>query len=46
MIVVIIIDGFTKTTAPGSLWDPAKTSLDIWDARHLGLAFGLFMAGV
>ncbi|KAJ8455245.1 hypothetical protein ONZ45_g18997 [Pleurotus djamor] len=45
LIVVIFIDGFSKSVAPGSLWSPAETSLDIQSPEKLGLAFGLFMAG-
>ncbi|KAI0036699.1 transmembrane amino acid transporter protein-domain-containing protein [Vararia minispora EC-137] len=45
LVLVIFIDGLSKTEAPGSLIDPAKTSLlpDSW--KELGMAFGLFMAG-
>lgn len=43
---VIFIDGFSKKEAPGSLWDPANTSLEIHSLGELGVAFGLFMAGV
>ena len=43
---VIFIDGFSKKDAPGSLWSPANTSLGIHSLGELGVAFGLFMAGV
>ncbi len=46
MIAVILIDGATKKDQPGSLWSPAETSLGIESWRHLGIAYGLFMAGV
>ncbi|EAU92886.2 amino acid transporter [Coprinopsis cinerea okayama7 len=45
LVFVIFIDGFTKTDAPGSLWDPAPTRIGIQSYNKLGLAFGLFMAG-
>ncbi|KAG7450339.1 uncharacterized protein BT62DRAFT_506326 [Guyanagaster necrorhizus] len=45
MIAVIFIDGATKREQPGSLWSPAETSLGIESWRHLGIAYGLFMAG-
>ncbi|CAE6473471.1 unnamed protein product [Rhizoctonia solani] len=44
IIVVIFIDGFSKTQAPGSLWEAAPTDLaPNW--ASLPVAFGLFMAG-
>lgn len=46
MVVVIFIDGFSKKDAPGSLWSPAQTNLGIMGVGELGMAFGLFMAGV
>ncbi|KAI0374250.1 hypothetical protein BV20DRAFT_1110835 [Pilatotrama ljubarskyi] len=46
IIGIILIDGFTKFDSPGSLWDPADTSLGVDNAKELGIAFGLFMAGV
>jgi hypothetical protein len=46
LVIVIIIDGLSKKEAPGSLWDPAPTSLNAASANKLGIAFGLFMAGV
>ena len=46
IIGIIVFDGFTKVDSPGSLWSPAATSLGIDNYRELGIAFGLFMAGV
>ena len=46
IIGIIIFDGLTKVDSPGSLWSPAATSLGIDNYRELGIAFGLFMAGV
>ncbi len=46
LVVVIFVDGFSKFDAPGSLWSPAETSFGISNLHGLGLAFGLFMAGV
>lgn len=43
---VLIIDGLAKKDAPGSLWSPAETSFTIAGFGQLGIAFGLFMAGV
>ncbi|KAJ6476368.1 transmembrane amino acid transporter protein-domain-containing protein [Mycena sanguinolenta] len=45
VVIVILVDGVSKTDAPGSLWNPAETSLGIDNWNHLGVAFGLFMAG-
>ncbi len=46
LIGVIFVDGFSKYDAPGSLWSPARTSFSFCNLGELGLAFGLFMAGV
>lgn len=46
LIGVVFVDGFSKFDAPGSLWSPAETSLGYCNLGELGLAFGLFMAGV
>ncbi|KAJ7677023.1 transmembrane amino acid transporter protein-domain-containing protein [Mycena polygramma] len=45
LVIVILFDGVYKNEPPGSLWSPAKTSLGIDNYNHLGIAFGLFMAG-
>ncbi|KAF7319829.1 Aa-trans domain-containing protein [Mycena kentingensis (nom. inval.)] len=45
VVSVILIDGFSKPDAPGSIWSPADTSFGIDNYSHLGMAFGLFMAG-
>ncbi|KAL6299652.1 transmembrane amino acid transporter protein-domain-containing protein [Sparassis latifolia] len=45
IIVVILIDGFSKRDPPGSLWIPADTSLKFMGIGKLGVSFGLFMAG-
>lgn len=46
IVAVVLVDGFLKTTAPGSIWSPAPTSWTFGGWTDLGLAFGLFMAGV
>lgn len=46
LVLVMFIDGFAKKHGPGSLWDPAETSLTFGSIGQLGLSFGLFMAGV
>lgn len=46
LIGVVFVDGLTKFDAPGSLWSPATTSVSFCNLEELGLAFGLFMAGV
>lgn len=46
ILVVVLIDGTFKKETPGSFWDPAETSLGFESASKLGVAFGLFMAGV
>ncbi|KAJ7468733.1 transmembrane amino acid transporter protein-domain-containing protein [Mycena latifolia] len=45
VVIVILVDGVSKTESPGSLWSPAETSFGIDNMNHLGIAFGLFMAG-
>ncbi|KAJ7666414.1 transmembrane amino acid transporter protein-domain-containing protein [Mycena rosella] len=45
IISVILVDGLTKHTTPGSLWSPAETSVGINSWDNLGIAFGLFIAG-
>jgi vesicular inhibitory amino acid transporter len=45
IVAVVFIDGVSKREAPGSLWEPAKTSLLPSNAGELGVSFGLFMAG-
>lgn len=46
IILVVLIDGFTKKDSPGSLLHPAETSFSIRSWKGLGVSFGLFMAGV
>jgi hypothetical protein len=46
LIGVVFVDGFSISDAPGSLWSPATTSFSFGNLERLGLAFGLFMAGV
>ena len=46
LIGVVFVDGLSKFDAPGSLWSPATTSFRFCNLEGLGLAFGLFMAGV
>jgi solute carrier family 32 (vesicular inhibitory amino acid transporter) len=46
LIFVVFFDGFSKTTSPGSLYDPAPTDLVILQPMKIGAAFGLFMSGV
>ena len=46
LIFVIFFDGFSKTDAPGSLWRPCSTEFGFQNMSKLGVAFGLFMAGV
>lgn len=46
IITCIVVDGLSKYEAPGSLWQPADTDWGVKDAGKLGVAFGLFMAGV
>lgn len=46
IVAVILVDGLTKKTTPGSLWEPAPTSVGVQSANGLALSFGLFMAGV
>jgi len=41
----MFFDGLSKTTAPGSLWDPAETHLAVASMGKLGVSFGLLMAG-
>ena len=46
LLFVIFFDGFSKTYAPGSLWHPCPTDFGVQGVSKLGVAFGLFMAGV
>jgi len=45
IVTVLVIDGFSKRDAPGSLFEFAQT--DVWpiSSTGLGLSYGLFMAG-
>ncbi|KAJ7462683.1 transmembrane amino acid transporter protein-domain-containing protein [Mycena galericulata] len=45
IVIVILVDGLTKYTTPGSLWDPAATSIGMSSWGNVGIAFGLFIAG-
>ncbi|KAJ7042541.1 transmembrane amino acid transporter protein-domain-containing protein [Mycena alexandri] len=45
IIVVVLVDGLSKPSAPGSLWSPAETSLSVSNWSNMGIAFGLFIAG-
>ncbi|KAJ7597211.1 transmembrane amino acid transporter protein-domain-containing protein [Mycena floridula] len=45
IVMVVCVDGLSKTDSPGSLWAPAETSFGVGSFRSLGLSFGLFMAG-
>ncbi|KAI9498695.1 transmembrane amino acid transporter protein-domain-containing protein [Zychaea mexicana] len=45
IILVMLYDGFTKVTSPGSLIEPADTSILPNDYMKLPLSFGLIMAG-
>lgn len=46
IIGVMFIDGLSKRDGPGSLWSPAETQLGTGNWMEMGVAFGLFMAGV
>ena len=46
LVLVMFVDGLSKKESPGSLWSPAPTSFNPGNMGQLGLAFGLFMAGV
>ena len=46
VICVVLYDGISKTDSPGSLWHPAETNWTVAGVGELGVAFGLFMAGV
>lgn len=46
LIIVVLVDGTFKKETPGSFWDPAETNLGVASMSKLGVAFGLFMAGV
>ncbi|KAJ7786003.1 transmembrane amino acid transporter protein-domain-containing protein [Mycena metata] len=45
IVVVVLVDGLSKPSAPGSLWSPAETSLGVSNWSNMGIAFGLFIAG-
>lgn len=46
IMAVVLIDGFSKSDAPGSLIQPAETSFGIQSWHALGVSYGLFMAGL
>jgi vesicular inhibitory amino acid transporter len=46
LIVVVFVDGVFKKETPGSFWEPAETTFGVVSTSKLGIAFGLFMAGV
>ena len=46
LLLVIVVDGFSKAQSPGSLLDPSETNFLFGNWKSLGFAFGLFMAGV
>jgi vesicular inhibitory amino acid transporter len=46
IIFVVLFDGFSKLDSPGSIWSPAQTTFGVGNWNSMGLAFGLFMAGV
>ncbi|KAJ3276805.1 hypothetical protein HDV01_002859 [Terramyces sp. JEL0728] len=45
LVAILFVDGFSKTTAPGSLWEPALTHILPPSLYPVPLAFGLIMAG-
>ncbi|KAJ7139827.1 transmembrane amino acid transporter protein-domain-containing protein [Mycena epipterygia] len=45
IVTVVLVDGLSKHTSPGSLWSPAETSIGVSSWSNLGIAFGLFIAG-
>ncbi|KAG2222635.1 hypothetical protein INT45_008299 [Circinella minor] len=45
LMVIVLFDGLSKTTQPGSLWDPMETELLPSDPSRIPLSFGLMMAG-
>jgi solute carrier family 32 (vesicular inhibitory amino acid transporter) len=46
LVIVVLADGLSKKEGLGSLWEPASTSISPASINELGIAFGLFMAGV
>ncbi|KAJ3262334.1 hypothetical protein HK103_002775 [Boothiomyces macroporosus] len=45
LVAILLVDGFSKSTAPGSLWEPGNTSVLPPAYYPIPLAFGLIMAG-
>ncbi|KAI9471972.1 MAG: transmembrane amino acid transporter protein-domain-containing protein [Benjaminiella poitrasii] len=45
LVIIVLYDGFTKPTRPGSLFDPMDTEIIPSDLSHLPLSFGLIMSG-
>ncbi|KAI8136681.1 transmembrane amino acid transporter protein-domain-containing protein [Fennellomyces sp. T-0311] len=45
LMVIVLFDGLSKNTQPGSLWDPMETELLPSDPSRIPLSFGLMMAG-
>ncbi|KAI8888068.1 hypothetical protein K501DRAFT_174046 [Backusella circina FSU 941] len=45
LVIIVLYDGFSKTTKPGSLLDPMETEFIPSESLNIPLAFGLMMAG-
>ncbi|ORY94657.1 transmembrane amino acid transporter protein-domain-containing protein [Syncephalastrum racemosum] len=45
LVIIVLYDGFSKNTRPGSLWDPMTTEMWPSDPSRIPLSFGLMMAG-
>ncbi|ORZ08983.1 transmembrane amino acid transporter protein-domain-containing protein [Absidia repens] len=44
MVAIVVLDGLTKPTRPGSLWDPVETEWIPSEPFNIPLSFGLLMA--
>ncbi|SAL95516.1 hypothetical protein [Absidia glauca] len=44
LVVIVVLDGLTKKTHPGSLWDPMETEWIPSEPFNIPLSFGLLMA--
>ncbi|CAO3600579.1 unnamed protein product [Absidia cylindrospora] len=44
MVAIVVLDGLTKPSRPGSLWDPVETEWIPSEPFNIPLSFGLLMA--
>ncbi|KAI7872845.1 transmembrane amino acid transporter protein-domain-containing protein [Spinellus fusiger] len=45
LVIIVVYDGLSKETKPGSLWEPMETELFPSQPYNIPLAFGIMMSG-